>query len=406
LKIIKTQQATIDRNLCSNCAYCRSAIKCPGEIFCVKCKACITACPQSAKSFIELEKEVEEYNLLIDGEIYTVLENQTILNVLETLGYETSSYPQEEKIFAPCKTGGCWSCSVLVNGELKPSCTTPIEDGMEIITDVEKTIPQRVVTGFQGHHIGGVGTPKNIEATSPLGYLEVACFASGCLYRCPTCQNWQVTYLSNAESLTPKITARKLTAIRKQFRVDRMAISGGESTLNRKWLIQFVSQLKYINPDSAARIHVDTNASILTPDYIDELVNAGLTDIGPDLKGVDLQTFMKITRVKEYNLAKRYFDNSWNAVKYILDNYYDQIFLGVGIPYNQEFMSFEELRKIGLKLSKWEPDLQVTVLDYRPEFRAQHIERPTEYEMKRVKEVLNNAGLNNVICQSIYGYIK
>ena len=247
---VYSKQATTNRDLCRNCAYCKDAIKCLGEELCVACNACIDACPQSARSFIEIEREVEEYNLLIDGEVYTVLENQTILNVLEFLGYKTAEYPQHDAIFTPCKTGGCWSCAVLVNGELKPSCTTPIEDGMEIITNIEKTTPKRIVTGFQGHHVGGVGTPKNIEVPSPLGYLEVACFASGCLYRCPTCQNWQVVYLSNAEPILPKIAARKLSAIRKQFRVDRMAISGGESTLNRKWLIQFVSQLKYLNPDS------------------------------------------------------------------------------------------------------------------------------------------------------------
>jgi pyruvate formate lyase activating enzyme len=403
---IKTKQATTNRNLCKNCAYCKNAIKCPGEEFCVICKSCIDACPQSARSFIEIEKEVEEFNLLIDGEVYTVFENQTILNVLEFLGYKTADYPQDDAIFTPCKTGGCWSCAVLVNGELKPSCTTPIEDGMEIITDVKKTIPQRIITGFQGHHVGGVGTPKNIEPISPLGYLEVACFASGCLYRCPTCQNWEVVYLSNSAAFTPKIAARKLSAIRKQFRVDRMAISGGESTLNRKWLIQFVSQLKHLNQDSSARIHVDTNASILTPEYIDELVQAGLTDIGPDLKGIQLETFMKITNLKEVNLAEKYFTTSWNAVKYILDNYYDKIFLGVGIPYNKEFMTLEELQEMGSKLAKWEPDLQITVLDYRPEFRAKHINRPSEYEMKQVKDILNETGLTSVICQTLYGYIR
>ena len=403
---VKSKQVTTIKDLCANCAYCKNAIKCPGEEYCVACNSCIDACPQSAKVYVEVDREVEKYNLLIDGEIHTVLEDQTILNVLETLGYESSRFPKPDTIFTPCKTGGCWSCAVLVNGELKPSCITPIEDGMEIVTDVDKILPQRILTGFQGHHVGGVGTPKNIEPTSSLGYLEVACFASGCLFRCPTCQNWEVTYLSNSKTYTPRIAAKKLSSIRKQFRVDRMAISGGESTLNRKWLIQFVSHLKYLNPDSSARIHVDTNASLLTPDYIDELVHAGLTDIGPDLKGSKLETFQKITHVEDPLLAERYFKTSWDAVKYILDNYYDRIFLGVGIPYNNEFMSFEELKEMGTKLTKLEPNLQVTVLDYRPEFRAQHIQRPTEDEMRKVKEVLNETGLNNVICQSLYGYIR
>ncbi|NPD89142.1 MAG: radical SAM protein [Asgard group archaeon] len=403
---MNVKQATSVRDLCTNCAYCKSAIKCPGELYCVACGACIEACPQSARIFIETEKEVEKYNLLIDGDIYTVLENQTILKVLESLGYKISSHSHDAQIYAPCKTGGCWSCAVLVNGELKPSCITPIEDGMEIVTDIDNITPMRIVSGFQGHHVGGVGTPKNIEITSPFGYIEVACFTSGCLYRCPTCQNWQVAYLSNSEALTPKVAARKLTEVRKQYRVNRMAISGGESTLNRKWLVSLVSNLKFLNPDSLARIHVDTNASILTPDYIDELVNAGLTDIGPDLKGNSVETFMKITNLKDQELAKRYFDTSWNAVKYILDNHYGKIFMGVGLPFNKEFMTLTELEEMGNKLANWEPDLQVTVLDYRPEFRAQHIERPSVHLMKNVKEILSSTGLTSVICQSIYGHIK
>ena len=80
--------------------------------------------------------------------------------------------------------------------------------------------------------------------------------------------------------MLPTEAAERLTIARKKFGVDRMAISGGESTLNRTWLIEFVRALKNLNPDSDARIHVDTNGSILTKDYIDELIGAGMTDIG------------------------------------------------------------------------------------------------------------------------------
>ena len=115
---------------------------------------------------------------------------------------------------------------------------------------------------------------------------------------------------------------------------------------------------------------------------------------------------MKITNLKDPKLAKKYFDTSWNAVKYILDNHFGKIFMGVGIPFNKEFMTLAELEEMGSKLASWDPDLQVTVLDYRPEFRAQHIERPSVHVMKNVKEILNSTGLTNVICQSVYGHIK
>jgi pyruvate formate lyase activating enzyme len=200
--------------------------------------------------------------------------------------------------------------------------------------------------------------------------------------------------------------ASQLTATKFHFDVDRLAISGGESTLNRRWLIEFVTHLQKLNSDPKARIHIDTNAAILTSDYIDDLVGAGMTDIGPDLKGLSVDTFMKITKIKDKVLADKYLKTSWNAVKYILRNYSDEVFLGVGIPFNNTFMKLEELSEIGAVLAGWNPEVQVTVLDYRPEFRASTLQRPSLREMKRVKEVLIGSGLTNVICQTITGYIK
>jgi pyruvate formate lyase activating enzyme len=342
----------------------------------------------------------------VNGQQIQVPSSQTVLQVLELIGYSITVFPREEAIFAPCRTGGCFSCAVQIDGKLAPSCITPIRDGMTIEVDSTGITPKRVVSGFQAHYVGGVGTPKDLKAQSPLDFLEVACFSSGCLYRCPTCQNWQITYLSNTLPLTPQSASRRLTEIRHRYNVDRMAISGGESTLNRQWLIEFVENLRKLNTDQDARIHIDTNAAILTPDYIDNLVEAGMTDIGPDLKGTRLETFMKITRLTDENLAKKYLTTSWDAVKYILDCYADEVFMGVGIPYNNALMSFEELFEIGNTLMKWDPNLQITVLDYRPEFRAQALKRPSYQEMVQIKNLLNGIGLKRVICQTYQGHIQ
>src|SRR3989339_919715 len=100
-----------------------------------------------------------------------------------------------------------------------------------------------------------------------------------------------------------------------------MAISGGECTLNRLWLLQYVRELKRLNPDPNARIHIDTNGSILTKDYIDELVEAGMTDIDPDLKGYYPETFMRITAIEDKGLVERYLNTAWDAVRYLIDKY-------------------------------------------------------------------------------------
>jgi molybdenum cofactor biosynthesis enzyme MoaA len=43
---------------------------------------------------------------------------------------------------------------------------------------------------------------------------------------------------------------------------------------------------------------VDTNGSILTYDYLDELVEAGMTDIGIDLKSLEDHTYIDRNMMK------------------------------------------------------------------------------------------------------------
>lgn len=206
-------------------------------------------------------------------------------------------------------------------------------------------------------------------------------------------------------ALTPEEAAVLMTDIRRRYRVDRMAISGGESTLNRPWLVQYIRELKKLNPDDKASFHVDTNASILTGDYIDELVEAGVTDIGPDVKGLLLETYMRITGLKDGDLAKKYHKTSWEAAKYLVNNYKDKIFIGIGIPYNKNLISPEEIAQIGDEIFKIDAEVQVCVLDYRPEFRRKSLQRPTYGEMVKVWNLLRGTGLKTVICQTEFGHV-
>jgi pyruvate formate lyase activating enzyme len=390
---------------CRNCNFCKTSIACAKQ--CIGCGACVAACPYSARVLEESLEERAAVKIKVDGESFELPERITILKALEILGYEISSFPSKSGIAAPCKTGGCWSCAVLVNGKLRPSCITAIEDGMEIITDrdqINKQKPLRLVSGFQGHAVGGVGTPYYLKGKASLA-IEVACFAHGCILRCPTCQNWEVTYSSKYEPMTPMQAARVMTQSRLDYVVDRMAISGGECTLNRRWLVEYIKELKKLNLDGRARIHVDTNAVVLTPDYLDELVEGGMTDIGIDVKGLELETFSNITGIKDAMAARKMLEMEWEALKYMLDNYKERVFIGVGIPYNSAFITLDEVYNIGIKIASLDPEVQVVALDYRPEFRRMDIKKPNYLEMKKIKKTLESAGLRCVICQTEYGYI-
>ena len=394
---------------CRNCGFCDTYIFCRGVTPCIGCGACIAACPFEARLLEQDSKRRETIRIKVNGQAVSVPERITVLNALESLGYIISKSPREGSLFAPCRLGGCWACAVVIDGELMPSCVTAVRDSMHIQTvehEVAKHTPLRLVSGFQGHSVGGVGTPYWIK---PKGwsyrYIEVACFAHGCVLRCPTCQNWEITYSSVDEPLTPSQAARIMTRERRAHGVDRMAISGGECTLNRRWLIEYLRELRRLNRDKEARFHVDTNAVILTRDYIDDLVGAGMTDIGPDVKGLDVETFLRISGLKDEELAKKFLEAEWNALKYLLDEYWGDIFIGIGIPYNPKLISLDEVQRIGERIAYMERNVQVCVLDYRPEFRRQDITRPAFDEMVQVKNVLEGTGLRCVICQTEQGHI-
>jgi pyruvate formate lyase activating enzyme len=193
-----------------------------------------------------------------------------------------------------------------------------------------------------------------------------------------------------------------MTATKRQYGVERIAVSGGECTLNRPWLIQYLNLLKEQNPES--RLHVDTNGSILTKDYLEDLVEAGMTDIGIDLKAIRTTTFQEITGLLDEDLVLKYMESAWQATRYLHDTH-PEVFMGIGIPYNSELISIDEIREMGEKIAEIDPWMQVCALDYRPEFKRLDLVKPSFWEMMQVHGILRDCGLESVICQTERGKI-
>ena len=390
---------------CHRCGVCSEIVDCPGsdELICIGCGACVLTCPHQALELVE-EPRQRKVTIEVNGDMAVVPELISVKEALKESGYPVATSPQEPGLFAPCEVGGCWSCAIEIDGVVRLACRTIVRNGMRIRTELPQDyVPRRIIINFSGHPAGGVGTPWQARSNHS-SYLEVVCFAAGCNFRCPQCQNWLITYRGRGEALTPKQAAQRLSLVREQLRLNRMTISGGESTLNRAWLTQFVAELKRLNPDPDARFHVDTNGSLLTHDYIDELAKAGMTDIGIDLKALETDTFMRITGLKDKDVAEKYKETAWEAVRYLIHNYSEKVFAGVGIPYNRSFISISEVRLMGQRLLSIDPSVQVTVLNYRPEFRS-NIVMPRDSEMVALRDMLQQLGLRTVLAQTTTGNI-
>lgn len=388
---------------CIRCMICEQHAVCAGgqpfSESCTGCGACATACPAAAIELIQTEEQ-PYVPITVDDETFQVPDGITVKDALSLCGFRVGKTP-DCNIFAPCEVGACYACAVVVNGQVVPSCTTAVGRDMQIITALpDDYVPRRAVSGFSPHMVGGVGTPYALK--NSIYFIEAASFHHGCLFRCPQCQNHIAAYTGNTPLLTPGDTARRLAEVSRAFGLDRIAYSGGESTLNREFLVQSLKETRKLCP--GARLHVDTNGALLTPDYINELVDAGMTDIGIDLKAAALDTFMRIAGVDEA-LGEYCGNNAWDAVRYLTDNYKEKVFLGIGIPYNRQLISLDEVQVMGDAIAAIDPDVQVCVLDYRPAFRRQDLLRPGRTEMLSVKKVLNAAGLRTVIAQVPGGHL-
>ena len=118
-------------------------------------------------------------------------------------------------------------------------------------------------------------------------------------------------------------------------------------------------QLRQAAPES--RIQLDTNSSVLTLYYIDELITAGVTDFSPDFKAFRIETFMKISGVRNREHAQQYMQTAWRAIVHLNVNYVERVFTAVSIPYHPRIHSRGELEEMATALAALSPGIPVTL---------------------------------------------
>jgi len=383
---------------CRGCGVCSLVSVCRSPERCVGCLACYWACPYEARYLVPSEAQ-GTVRVLLDGAPVEVPRGVTVAEALAAAGFRFGEPGREPSL--ACRTGGCWSCALVIDGELERACIMPVREGMRISTDTSKLEPRRVIHGPEPHLVGGKATPWwEVDYAS---YVEAAIWVAGCNLRCPQCQNYTVTYDNVSPALTPREAAQLLAECQRRYRTKGVAVSGGEPTLNRRWLVSLFKELaRLVKPK--VRRHLDSNGTLLTLDYIDELVEAGCNNIGVEPKCASVETYMRVTGLGDRDLASKYLETAWRAIEYVYDGYRDRVYLGVGLVYNRELVSLEEVAKAGERLAAIGCDIQVTVLDYFPTFRRRNLKRPSHREMLDVKRVLEAAGLKVVIVQTSRGH--
>ncbi|MCD6357304.1 MAG: (2Fe-2S)-binding protein [Thermoproteales archaeon] len=138
---MRKQRVRVDPEKCRSCLVCVTVNACRSPERCIGCLACFWACPYEARVVEEVEEEVGEVTIYVDGVAHRVPDGVTVARALESIGYSFRE-PGHEPSLA-CRTGGCWSCALVIDGELERTCITPVRDGMRISTDLAGVTPRR-----------------------------------------------------------------------------------------------------------------------------------------------------------------------------------------------------------------------------------------------------------------------
>lgn len=368
---------------CINCGFCSNLTACASKTSgCIGCGACVPGCPGRARELKARRDLPRSIPFTLDGEAFSAEGPVSVFAALQQQGrFDNKQGAGEGHAGPACGTGGCCECSVLIDGVLRRSCVTPLQEGMQIVTSADmlsRHAPVRLVSLMR-----------------PPPHYHPSILVHGCNYRCESCHNWDLTFASNAKARNPAETVELL-------RLDPeedfwIGISGGEATLNLPWLLETVRLLRSKAPRS--RIQLDTNASLMTPEVIDAVVAAGITDISPDLKALRLDTFINISGVTAQKTAQAYLHNSWNAVRYIHERHRQQVFMAVSLPCHPRIHSKAELYETAAALAAIDPEICVTLIEYQPAFRRRDWPFLGEKAMAQAKSIVESAGLRNLIIQ-------
>ena len=169
--------------------------------------------------------------------------------------------------------------------------------------------------------------------------------------------------------------------------LEEAVITGGEPTLNKRYLLDLVSQLK----EFVGWIVLDTNGYFLDDAYLKELIEAGLTEVTFDLK------------VWDEKLHEWYTGHSNKKILANIRNAYGKIKLVVNTVYIPGIADDPEIEQIAKFLSEIDDkgEIDYRINRFRAELSHEKISRnPYPEEIERAYLIVAKYMKNSVIGKS------
>lgn len=212
---------------------------------------------------------------------------------------------------------------------------------------------------------------------------------SGCNFRCKGC------FCNARDPIGVPMSVEQLISLVKNstreyygnIPLEEAIITGGEPTLNKHYLLDLVSRLK----EFVSWVVLSTNGYLLNDAYLDELIEAGLTEVMFDLKTWDEK------------LHEWYTDCSNKTILENIKNAYRKIKLVINTVYIPDVVDESEIENIAKFLSEIDRngEIDFRVNRFRAELSHEKISRnPYPEEIERAHSTIAKYMKNSAIGKS------
>ncbi len=212
---------------------------------------------------------------------------------------------------------------------------------------------------------------------------------SGCNFRCKGCFS-----IARDPVGEPMTVEQLINLVRNSAReyygdtpLEEVVITGGEPTLDRQYLVDLISRLK----EFVGGIVLDTNGYLLDDAYLQELIEAGLTEVMFDLKAWDEKLHEWYTGYSNRRILEN-IRNAYGKVKLVVNT--------VFIPGIVDEREIEHIARFLSEIDNKE-EIDYRINRFRAELSYEKISRnPSPEEIERAYSIVAGYMKNSVIGKS------